>query len=241
MKKAIIAVIACVTAVGGALYSLSGSAASTIDLENKSFNSGAADAAVAVSVTDTTPKRISPAFTPVKRVKGDLSEVLGMAASEDNVKLYDRFEKVYGYSYNAYSGNQSNGDDDLKLILVGAELNTERFNELLRQMVKDGYADESVFFEDDINFTSDENILKYCDLMNMMCNAYNDPDYEISDTDRVRLLHNMELSIDSLFEYVRNHSKQAPEEVKETIRYEQQTWAAEYGHEPFTTPTFMAD
>lgn len=239
MKKAIIAVIACVTAVGGALYSLSGSAAGTIDTDNKSFNSEAADEAVTASVTDTAPERISPAFTPVKRIKGDLSEVLDMAASEDNAVLYDRFEKVYGYK--AYSGNQTEGNDDLKLIMVGSDLNTEHFNEMLRQMVKDGYAYQGINMLEDKDFLSDEYILNYCDLMNMMCNAYNDPSYEISDTDRVRLLNNMELSIDSLFEYVRDHSGQAPEEVKETIRYEQQTWAAEYGYEPFTTPAFMAD
>lgn len=239
MKKAIIAVIACVTAAGGALYSLSGSAAGTIDPDNRSFNSAAVDEAVAASVTDTIPERISPAFTPVKRIKGDISEVLDMAAIEDNVILYDRFEKVYGYK--AYSGNQSNGDDDLKLILVGGELNTERLNEMLRQMVKDGYAYQGIDMLEGKDFLSDEYILNYCDLMNMMCNAYNDPAYEISDTDRVRLLSNMELSIDSLFDYARDHSGQVPEEVKETIRYEQQTWAAEYGYEPFTTPSFMAD
>lgn len=57
---------------GGALYSLSGSAAGTIDPDNRSFNSGAADEAVTASVTYTIPERISPVFTPVKRIKGDL-------------------------------------------------------------------------------------------------------------------------------------------------------------------------
>ena len=77
----------------------------------------------------------------------------------------------------------------LELNRIGLNFENEKLYTVLEKLSNDGYGDSG---KDIIyvtgSFKLKENITKYCDLIIMACNAYNDPNYEISVHDRVVLL-----------------------------------------------------
>ncbi len=260
MKKGIIIALACTVAVGGYYYSESVAGSNTPEqtesqtqinnevvsddnsseevngTEMQEESENPAETVYSENASPEKEERIVPAFTPTKRIQGKFIEVMQRRFDEDDKVECDRFEEIYGFRP-SIDGSHLTTKQCADLTIIGADYKTEKFNELLKQMVKAGYADEDIFFGEHVDFISDEYILKYCNLLTMMCNAYNDPNYGIADTDRMRLLDDMQLSVDSLFEYIRQHPDNVPDEVTETKEYVELTYAAEYGYRPFDEPT----
>lgn len=174
-------------------------------------------------------ERIRPLFTPTKRITADMDEVQKQEYSESTQTVRKDFEDKYGISPEA---NESDMTEKQRSAL-GIDYTydyIDRIKTLKEKFVEDGYGYEGILKKVTANADSDEYMLNYCDKMTMICNAYNDPDYEISDTDRLRILNKIEYSVITLKRYLNKHPNDALSEVKETLEYEEMTYAAEYGH-----------
>lgn len=185
-------------------------------------------------------ERIRPQFTPVKRITADFEELREQEYNESNETVRQNLSDIYGIDPSV-SEEEMNNVQTINLGMESSRYLTKRVRELREKMAEDGYCDKSLLEEytgkEIINgqryFLTDEYIPRFCDKIIMTCNAYNDPDYEISDVDRFRILKITKGNILSLYLYLDKHPDNAIDAAKEALEYAEQTYEAEYGRRPF--------
>ena len=162
------------------------------------------------------------------------------AKKEDNDEAVKRIISKFGYNPKE-PGNAVDNETDIECMSIYAEYESETINNLLEKIAEDGYGQVGKTFRNGEDFTSAENIERYCDLIIMACNAYNDTDYEIPDTDRARLLEFFEKSFLTLSLYGQQgkingeiimNTEKIPDEVNTAMEYCSMTFEAETGHKP---------
>ncbi len=171
---------------------------------------------------------VSVRFSSAKRLVNDLDEVKNQVNAEREEEVGRIISEKYGFDA---------GSDDLSekqqidMMYEYGNYDNEKLTEIFKKIADDGYGTEDLIFEDE-DFRSEENIERYCDLIKMTCNAYNDPDYDLSDYERVRILGFIENSVLTLNTYIYQHKDNTPDCVYETRDYESNTFLTECGYRP---------
>ncbi len=198
---------------------------SQIHTDTKVENDNSDKSGVQIKIYD----RIKPQFTPVKRISVNLDQLKKQEFEEITPYIRQRLMEKYGISpelsWEELTDNQItyfNVEEYFYFL--------EKESELRKKLADDGYCDKEmlmIYEDEDVDLMSGENIMNYCNIITMECNAYNDPDYELSDIDRLKLIRHMRVSLFSFKEYFRQHEDNIPDEVMETYEYEKQTYNLE--------------
>lgn len=236
MKKSIITAIACTLVTGAAI----------IGAVTVFAGKGDSEQPINVDSEITTEEsKVYLQFSPVKRILGDIDTIREQTKKEDNAELTRRIVEKLGYDPRSQK-EPLDENTFAELCKIGSDFENDKIYNILEKLLNDGYGN---FGTDDIKYfvyvTKDydfeENVGKYCNIIMMTVNAYNDPDYEISDTDRVRILDFLEGAYSALTEYGvigKENGKfimsvdEIPEQVTTAKEAASKTVYAEYGRMP---------
>ena len=219
MKKKLFVILAGVLVVGTVIIS------TNIVFAKNDFTKTSESAEISKSVTE---DHVSVEFYPAKRIEGNIKEVRNQVKNERSNKVREIIIQKYGFDP---ENNALTSEQEYQMIFETGEYDNALLTEIFKKISRDGYGSEKYIFNGE-DFTSEEHIVRYCDLIKMTCNAYNDPDYSLTDFERMIILDFIENSVLTLNMYISEHGDNTPKEVYETHDYESNTFTKECGYKP---------
>ena len=235
MKKSVIIAAGCIMTVGAILCGTF----AVIAAADQGSEPPAQESSAVETVT------IDPVFQASEHIKGRYNEVKDQMINADNAAVKQIVLEKEEFDLDAYNRGEfrstknfnesdyENGYIDMRVSGLASEHYSEMLDNICLKIANDGYGDPAL-----VTATNDDRLAagasddQFCSLINMTLNAYNDPDYELSDIDRVRLLDWFEnayfqLSMQKRFSDIENNDR-----VDLTMRAVYNTVMTECGHAP---------
>ena len=234
MKKRIAVVIACALAIGataaGTTVLLAEASAKTDTIMNETDNRNIAGSEKKFNV--------QPEFDASAHIKGRYYQLIDEKEKNNIKEVRNEVFAKEGFDINELYENKSESMDDnaqheylsrhaVVSKYVG-EYESHMLQELFIRFANDGYGDPDLIWEEEKAVEIRENdINRFCNVLTMCLNAYNDPEYEISDTDRVRLIDYFDYADSCIAEYKKSHPDEDLDKSDLTSLYIEKTVAIE--------------
>ena len=232
MKKSIIIAMACTLVTGAALIGTVNVFAGTGSTEQPVKS----DTEVSEEAQNTYVR-----FSPTARITGDIKAVAETSQKQEKEEFTRIIVEKFGYDPRTREETLDK-DTFSELCKMGVKFENDKTYSIFEKMSEAGYGDsgKDIIYTDG-SFDLEKDVTRSCDLVIMVSNAYNDPNYEISDTDRIRVLNFLDGACTTLSGYGVKGKENGklimsvdtiPEEVTVAMDIAAKTYAAEYGSYP---------
>lgn len=237
MKKSVIIAAGCIMTVGAILCGTF----AVIAAADQGSEPPAQESSAVETVT------IDPVFQASEHIKGRYNEVKDQVGKADNTIIKQIVLEEEGINLDAYyrgevhsSKNYSetdyySGKLDMKIDALASKYYSDMQINLVDKITVDSNTDPSIVNyngECEFDGMAPKDMDKYCNTVNMVLNAYNDPNYELSDSDRMRLLDWFESVYDVFIQYKYFYPDMNNDRVDLTMRAVYNTVMTECGHAP---------
>ncbi len=152
----------------------------------------------------------------------ELMKLKNQISYNDEIAVSEMMRNEFGYDTDNMSADNITPRYEIDLIFAKAEYGNRKYGELINKVINAGYGDSSLLFTEkdhdyvknkegiyvsNHNFDSNEFLEKYYKRTIACCNAYNDPDFEMTDEERVRMVNLFNKDYENIYRAVTEDNK----------------------------------